>query len=128
VNPYGGGFRTFIEPVSDELQQFPSACGEVAAKEGTTETERACFRRAGEFCAAIAVDHFARPLGQSNVQALGISGPMVMAIEPIVYIAPGVVENAAEKFCKRYALLIKLIAEAIAGYETGPGGREVVLL
>jgi hypothetical protein len=128
--PDGGGWRTFTDPLSAELQAFPRACAEAAerlAQKDNPESDGTCFSRAAEFCANIALDHLACRTGQANCSALGISGPMLMTIEPIRYVAPGDIENVAEQFCKRYSFLIGIIAEAIRNYEAGPGAKEVVL-
>jgi hypothetical protein len=127
----GDGWGIYTDPLSPELSAFPRACAEAAERFEKSECHEiigTSFSRAAQFCANVAVNHLACRTGQANCSALGISGPMLMKIEPIRYVAPGDIENVAEQFCKRYNFLIRLIAEAIRNFETGPGAKEVVLL
>src|SRR5882672_7839101 len=93
------GWRSYQDPPSAELQQFPAACGAAAerlAKEESPESDGGVFSRAAEFIASVALDHLSHQTGQQNAQALGISSQELMKIEPVIFIQVGGVEVAAE--------------------------------
>ena len=126
MTPYqrygGGGWNTFENPLSPELQEFSRLCGESAAsltpERASTELV-AAFRQAGEALGRIAIGGNIH----CNLIGIGISLNELRKIERIEFIAPGTVETAAKTFCAQRRYLLVLIADSIMSY-----GGEVVLL
>jgi hypothetical protein len=126
---YGGGdFRSYQDPLSVELEKFPSACGQAAARqspEGGSPEFVGALHRAAEVLATIAVR---KPVRDANLVALGIPRNELERIVAVEFIKPGTVESVAEGFCLKYRLLIELAAKQIAEFERPPGRRTVELL
>jgi hypothetical protein len=124
----GGDFRSHQDALSVELEKFPSACGQAAARqspEGGSPEFVGALHRAAEVLATIAIR---KPVRDHNLVALGISRNELGRIVAVEFIKPGGVEAAAEVFCIKHRWLIELAAGQIAEFEGPPGSRTVELL
>jgi hypothetical protein len=125
MNPDPGGWATFVDPPSAELQQFPLACGRAAerqAREESLEGDPLAFKVAAQAVGAIAVG-LDKPLCLTNLVAIGAPIAELQRITRIPFVAEGDVEKVAAEFSKKYRWLIGLIAERITNY----GGRVELL-